>query len=138
MIIFKCFSSLPWLFLTTIKAAKSANIEDDCIRDAYIKSIYAECTYIKGTCIRCVCIRDTYLRDINIKIICIRNVYTSNTSIKNICARNTFLVIGAYIKNTNSESTYNLAYKASKSFIKGSRLLVKSLLKMSVSFYLCL
>ena len=134
----ECFPGLPWAFSTNVKGAKGADIGDDCIGDTdvrgiCIRGVCTESTYIGDICIKGACIRDTCLRSSGVGVVCVGGAYTSNTCARDTCAGNTFYTVGACIKGAGPKGICSLAYKPSKSFVKGSRLLVELISEMLVS-----
>ena len=137
----KCFPGLPWPLSTDAKSAKGADIGDDWIGGADIGGI---CT--RGICTKSTCIRRTYIRsscigDIclggaSIRVVCVGGAYTSDTCARDTCTGNVFSIVCACIKGVGPKGICGLAYKPSKSSIKGSRLLVESISEMPISFCL--
>lgn len=83
----KCFSGLLWLLWIDIKSANGANIDENYIENANVRSIFTkaicnENTYKGGICRKNTYIRNTYFRDANIGIICIKNIHNSNLHVK--------------------------------------------------------
>ena len=134
----KCFSGLLWPLLTDAKSTNNADIGDDCIRVADVRGICTRGVCIEGSYTRGACIRDTCLRGAGVGVVCIGDAYSSNTCVKDTCAENASFAVGTCIDGAGCESICASAHKPSKSFIKGSRLLVELISKMLISSCLCL
>lgn len=79
-----------------------------------------------------------FLRNVGVGVVCIRGAYIRNIYVRGICAKNAFSAIDGYIKDIDPKSICDPAYKPSKSFIKGLKLLIKSISEIFTSFCLYL
>lgn len=110
-------------------AAKSINAEN-----VYIRRVYA-----RDTCIWDIFISNSFVQCTYFKSFYIRSVYsraTENTCVGDACTKVAYFARNAFIKSAAISVIYFWAYKLSKSFVKSLKLLLESISKMLISFYL--
>ena len=127
------FPGLLWPLSINAKSAKGTDIGDNYIRDIDVGRICTRGVCTEGTCTKNTCIRNTCLRGASVGIVCVDSACASNTCARSTYVRNVFSAIGACIKGVGPEDICGSVHKPSKSSVKGSKLLVKSISKMPVS-----
>lgn len=140
---------------TWLTSIRGTYIGSFCVASAYIKDVlaYAGDAYTEDAGTKSICIKSVYTRNTCSNSVCTKaDTYTGNACIRDAgtdiagiastytrraCTDDAYTG-SIYDKSADTEDICGSTYKSSKFFIKSSRLLVKSISKMPISFCLYL